>query len=242
MTEYNISQESLDDASKVIRAAWQKELDDEERKVIKKIYSQCFYQETLKKIRNHDFSDYRLKCIEQYKDQFSAPKDVEPKTDKYVVTINIDEKKCGVKELTKQVDKCVKRKIVQAAEWAYEQRSADIATAHGTHVHMIIQRPKDMRDLYFKDQIRETFKHLVGNPKDSHHINFSPIWKDEYVKDKRSYLQGEKTGEGKADKQDVDKLWRIDNNLKDYYETNTKIQCLAQPISTESESEKDDKL
>jgi len=221
--------------------AWKQALDRDvafaKRRAYLKIVEQCETTRIRKLIRANEFST--IPHLEKYKDQFSEPKDSKNKTDYYFVTVNPGPS-VSLMELTDKVDKYTNRKIVTAAEWAYEQRSPDLITSgSGMHTHMIVQKPSEMRDKYFQDQTRESFKTLVGNPKT--HVDIRPI-QSEWVEDKRSYLKDVKTGEGKAEKQFIDKRWRLDNNLDDYYETSNKIKCLANPISMELELEKDDRL
>jgi len=187
-----------------------------------RLVEQCETTRLRKLIRKNEFKT--IPHLEEYKDQFAEPKEDKVLTDYYFVTVN-PKPSVALTELKEKVDKFTHRKVVQAAEWSYEQRSSDLITSgSGMHVHLIVQKPNGLRNKYFQDQTRESFKTLVGNPQT--HVDIRPM-PGQYVKDKRSYLQDVKTGEGKADKQAVDKVWRVDNNLKDYYETTNKIQCLT---------------
>jgi len=189
------------------------------RRARMKLVEQCETTRIRKLIRAGDFST--IPEFEEYKDQFKDPVEKE-ESDYYFVTVN-PQPNIELSELTKKVNKYSKRKIVNAAEWAYEQRSPDrITSGSGMHVHLIVKKQDGLRDLAFKQQTRATFADLCKNPERAIDIR---IIKPEWVKDKRSYLQDTKTGDGKELKQAVDKIWRYENNLNDYYETINKLEC-----------------
>jgi len=197
---------------------------------------QCRFQQIMEMARSGNFDD--CKPLHEFKDQFKLKKDTVTEN-QYLITVN-PKPEVSLPLLVKQVDKYVSRKTCTAVEWAYEQRGEDESQmGKGHHVHLIVQKPEKMRNKYFQDQTRATFEKLVGNPET--HVSIKPF-KIEELSKIRGYLQDIKADEKKHLKQEFDKPWRVINNLKEYYETTTKIQCLAQPISTELESEKDDKL
>lgn len=132
----------------------------------------------------------------------------------YLVTVNC---KPGVRveELRKKVEKYAKRKMVREAEWVYEQRGAhELEAGSGMHCHILVTQRGDHFDGSFKAQTRNTFKTLVGIP--TCHIDVRSV-KPEHLADKRDYMAGNKTGEGKADRVKIDKIWRAANNLLDLY-------------------------
>lgn len=132
----------------------------------------------------------------------------------YFVTINA---KPGVTvaELTKKVTKYVNRVIVKKAEWVYEQRGTsalDMGT--GLHVHLLVAQRGDVFDGEFKQNTRSTFGPLVGLPEK--HVDIR-VCKPEWVNDKREYMKGVKTADGKMEKCAMDTIWRLANNISPYY-------------------------
>lgn len=132
----------------------------------------------------------------------------------YMVTVN---PKPGVTlaELQKKVNKYVKRKMVRQCEWVYEQRgSHEGELGKGMHVHMLVTQRGDTFDTQFHRNTRNTFKTLVGDPEK--HV-FITVCKEEWMDGKREYMKGAKTEEGKSEKVDMDRIWRPQNNLQEYY-------------------------
>lgn len=132
----------------------------------------------------------------------------------YFVTVNC-KPDVQLSELTTKVDKYVQRKFIKKAEWVYEQRgSTELEMGKGMHCHILVTQRGDCHDGQFKQNTRNTFKTLVGNPQT--HVDIRAV-KPEYVDDKREYMRGQKTGEGKVEKCEIDVIWRQKNNLEKYY-------------------------
>lgn len=217
-----------------IRFEWNRKLDLEEELAIRKLYQQACTTKFRRMLRKGDFeSDKRLERFKQFENQYKDPIEKE-QTEYKLVTVN-PQSTIELSELQKKVDKYTKRKIVAAAEWCYEQRSPDPMTAgYGPHCHIIVKKQSGLLDSAFNKYTRSTFADLVKNPKQAIDIqNIKPEW----VKDKRSYLQDIKTGEGKAEKQEVDKVWRRENNLKDYYKTHIPLECQIINLQEDQPSE-----
>lgn len=132
----------------------------------------------------------------------------------YFVTVNA-KPDVILSELVKKVRKYVGRKFVKSVEYVYEQRgSHDGERGRGMHVHMLVQQVGSKMDGEFKRDTRNTFKDLVGNA--ATHVDIRPV-NVAHVDDKREYMRGVKTGDGKAEKVAQDRVWRRENNLEDYY-------------------------
>lgn len=132
----------------------------------------------------------------------------------YFVTVNC-KPDVQLGELKKKVEKYVRRKMVTKAEYVFEQRGAhEGEMGKGLHAHILVQQRGDTFDGAFKVNTRNTFKTLVGNPET--HVDIRPV-KESFKEDKRAYMKGVKTQEGKAEKVAIDRVWRVNNNLKDYY-------------------------
>lgn len=132
----------------------------------------------------------------------------------YFVTVNC-KPDVQLAELKKKVQKYVRRKMVRKVEYVYEQRGAhEGEMGKGMHCHMLVTQRGDMFDGVFKTNTRNTFKTLVGNV--DTHVDMRPV-AEKFLEDKRSYMRGIKTQDGKAEKVAMDRVWRKTNNLEDYY-------------------------
>lgn len=132
----------------------------------------------------------------------------------YFVTVNC-KPDVILRELTKATATYVRRTMIRQAEWVFEQRGAhEGELGKGMHTHILVWQRGDIFDGVFKRNTRSTFKRLVGNP--DTHVDIRPV-KAEWIEDKRKYMQGAKTGEGKVEKVEMDRIWRRENNLQDYY-------------------------
>lgn len=132
----------------------------------------------------------------------------------YFVTVNCAPS-VNQGELEQKLQKYVRRKFIKSAEWVYEQRgSTELEMGKGMHCHILVTQRGECHDGQFKQNTRNTFKTLVGNPQT--HVDIRAV-KPEYVDDKREYMRGQKTGEGKAEKCEIDVIWRQKNNIESYY-------------------------
>lgn len=154
----------------------------------------------------------KMKAIKEqsYRDEIADSKFVKDDT-LYWVTVN---PKDDVELLTfiSHVEKYVRQKHVDGAEYVYEQRGDSEATqGKGMHVHMLVKTNTKPAD--FKKRTFAKFKGLVGNDK---HVWVTPC-PSQFLKDKRAYMQGHKTGAGKDVKCEFDTIWRRQNCLQSYY-------------------------
>lgn len=154
----------------------------------------------------------------------------------YYVTVN-PAPEVPLEKFEKVTEKYVKAAHVEGTEYVYEQRGSTEAEAgKGMHMHMLVKTNTKPSD--FKKRTRNAFKNIVGN--DAH------IWimscPKAYINDKRVYMQGYKTGEGKAEKVAVDRIWRPQNNLQEYYITGNAIDPppSPDPEHTQRPSQADD--
>lgn len=134
------------------------------------------------------------------------------KTDTYLVTVN-PAPSVQLHELKQSVEQYVDMKFVKEVDLVYEQRADTEETAgKGMHVHMLVKTNTNNAD--FQKRTRPKFEHLVGIP--DLHVDIRPVH-PAHIADKRNYMRGNKTGEGKAEKVVIDRVWRIKNNLNNYY-------------------------
>jgi len=133
------------------------------------------------------------------------------KTQTFFVTVN-PKADVSVADFVKETSKYVDQKHVVSAEYVFEQRgSVDVDAGQGMHVHALVTTSTNQAD--FKKRTQAKFARLCGNEK---HIHISPV-RPEWMEDKRKYMRGHKTGEGKDVKVAIDQIWRARENLQDYY-------------------------
>lgn len=111
----------------------------------------------------------------------------------------------------KKVEKCVKKVWVKNHWYAFEQRGTEVGQYGGYHTHMLLERG-NIRPSHCKRELISTFAGITKQVD----IKFIPqVW----GKDKLAYITGEKTGEGKAEKQIIDKAFRAAYKLEPLYQS-----------------------
>lgn len=186
------------------------ELCDPEMQEVAETLLQNMIQTWWREECEHAYADGILKQIkeEAYR---SASSNVRPKTDTFFVTINPDPS-TSLETLTTTVGKYVDMKFVESAEYVFEQRGSTVEDAgKGAHVHMLVKTKTNVAD--FKKRTHAKFSKLVGHEK---HVDIRPVL-PQHVDDKREYMRGYKTGEGKSEKVLIDVIWREKYNLQPYY-------------------------
>lgn len=135
------------------------------------------------------------------------------------VTINPPDK-VSIKTFTEVVNHYVKRNIISKYCYVFEQRSAVEGKYHGVHCHILLERNLDYKPSKFKLNTQNTFKKIIKDPKNEHHLNIQIIG-EQFAKDKQGYILEQKHGvvEGikKSDKQVVDVSFRKLKSLQDFY-------------------------
>ncbi len=120
-------------------------------------------------------------------------------------------------DFKKKVEKIVKRTIFTDYLYVYEQRGKDMESlGKGFHVHILGTRNLNYKPNKVARNIRNSCKKIVGDSNSNNQVNIQFIG-DEYAADKKEYILGVKTGEGKDEKQQMDIIWRQKENLKVYY-------------------------
>lgn len=170
-------------------------------------------QHELNKMWAHETEDAYLQGILKahkergYKDTIG----VDPKERNYWVTVNPKED-IPLETFVKETAKFVKQKHIDKAEYVFEQRGATTEEeGKGKHLHMLVKGNSNPAD--FIKRCKAKFEKFVGTEKHIH-ITQCPT---EFHNDKREYMKGHKTGEGKAEKVAHDAPWREKNNLQQYY-------------------------
>lgn len=131
---------------------------------------------------------------------------------------------------TKAILKYVNRKTIAWSEWVYEQRgTTELEMGKGIHVHMINCQRGDIFNSRWVESTRNAFKDLIeltlpatllekpkGTLSKDPKLYIEPI-KEEWIDDKRDYMRGNKTEEGKDAKVAIDRIWRPLMGLQEYY-------------------------
>ena len=161
----------------------------------------------------------KMKKIKEYenelKDKIKQQVAEKHNNDYVFVTINPDPK-TDFATFRDKVEKYVKRNMFLDYRYVYEQRGATEEQAGcGFHAHVLLKRNLDYKPSKIISNTKNTFKGIT-NVNNSNVLNIQIIGK-EFMLDKNEYITGVKTGEGKDEKQAVDKLWREQNNLQAVY-------------------------
>lgn len=151
----------------------------------------------------------KLKLEEEYK-KFKSPF--------FFITINpkpetdFNEFKSAVEDISTWcwVNKCY---------WVFEQRgNIESEMGKGFHAHILIEE-HNIEKGKCNTQMINKFKKFVGIVSDNT-INVQNK-KREWLQDKLEYIMGEKLDEGKPEKQEIDKIWRLKRELQSWYSFDT---------------------
>ena len=137
------------------------------------------------------------------------------------ITIN-PKKEIDLGTFREKIEKFVNRNMFQGYKYVLEQRGATEQEAgKGFHAHILLKRNLDYKPSKVSGNTKNSFKGItnVDNPQI---LNIQHIG-EEFAKDKDEYIDGVKTGEGKDEKQIIDKFWRKQHNLESVYEKDFSI-------------------
>lgn len=121
-----------------------------------------------------------------------------------------------LKDFIKLLKKISKKTCFEKCMYVLEQRGKDsdeIGT--GFHAHMLVQRNLQYKPIKLKQNIQNSCKKIVGNIHNDNQLNIQTVG-EEFAKDKQQYIIGDKTGDGKDKKQDMDKIWRKEQGIGKY--------------------------
>lgn len=131
------------------------------------------------------------------------------------ITINPNDK-TQIEYFLKKVIKFIHRNFSDEASAVIEQRGVnETELGKGFHAHIALKRNLNYRPSDIIKGAKNTFKDCCDT-KNSALLNIQIIGKD-FHKDKLEYINGIKTGEGKSDKQIMDRLYRKNNNIDPVY-------------------------
>lgn len=125
-------------------------------------------------------------------------------------------KEIKLKEFLEKVEKFAERKMFEDYLYVIEQRGqSEEELGKGFHAHLLLKRSMKYKQNKIISNSKNTFKKMTNV--DNHDI-FNYHWcPEEYLKDKKEYILGTKTGCEKDKKQFFDVLFREKNNLNIYY-------------------------
>lgn len=130
------------------------------------------------------------------------------------ITIN-PKPQVSLEEFDRQVRKAIGRNMFDGVCAVYEQRGTnEEEIGKGFHAHILAKRNLDYKPSKVANNLKNTFKSVcdVNNPA---LLNIQHIGED-FAQDKQDYILGIKTGEGKSIKQELDVVWRLKNDIKEY--------------------------
>ena len=171
---------------------------------------------TKDKLENQEYSNTNFQVVQDLYNEKQKRK--ENKKPFYFITINpkpdidFNEFKSNIEDISTftWVEKCY---------WVFEQRGNNNDTiGNGFHAHILIEK-HNCEFGKMKSQITNKFKKFVGIVSDNT-INIQKK-KREWLNDKLEYIMGKKYDEGKPEKQEIDLIWRKNNNLENYYTFDT---------------------
>ncbi len=193
------------------------ELEDIKKTAKFKAIQEFYIQKERIKIKLKENELIFSKDYEEMEELSTKLKDLKKEQDpKYAlfITINPAVNDTSVyQELDQKVKKCISKYWVSDYCYCYEQRSDDCKSIHGFHCHILLTRGAH-KPSHCEREVRSTFGSMVGIP--SKHINIQ-YKRKEWIPDKISYMLGNKTGDGKDKKSEVDKIMRKDLGIKEIY-------------------------
>lgn len=154
--------------------------------------------------------------LQEVYDQVTSLRKQEAENKYYFITIcPYDD--IELSKLVKVMDKIVKKRWFTSYVYVYEQRQSEQGKPyHGIHTHIIV----DKGSIKKSEAIREVYntcKDIVGS-KQSVDVK---ILETEYdLSTRLNYILGTKSTQEKQEKQNIDKIFREENNLQDFYEKN----------------------
>lgn len=123
----------------------------------------------------------------------------------------------SIKTLYDKTIKMVRNKTILSYLFVFEQREMnDVNNAYGLHMHLLIKHkfPKYSK---FISQIKSTYQNTVGDVNNPRFIDIKHCKEMRDVYNMVEYMIGEKVGEDKQKKQNIDKQWREKWGIEEYY-------------------------
>lgn len=148
----------------------------------------------------------------------------------YAITIN-PSPDVSLETFQKVISRVIKKKWVHDYEYVYEQRGkTQEEMGQGIHCHMCLFLEKYKRRVEIERELYSTCKNIVGNPK---HIVVKCITN---LAGWEAYLLKDIADPDKAQKSQIDRLFRENNNLLEIYRKNA-IQTDCEEVHQEAREE-----
>lgn len=136
-------------------------------------------------------------------------------TEYMFITINPDPKlNISVLTLYNKFAKLVKSKCISDYLMTFEQRGESVSNiGYGPHIHFIL-RHKYRRYCELRKHISGLYRECVGN---DNAIDIRHCKGMTDVRNRVTYIIGDKQSEEKRKKQEIDKIWKQEKNIEEYY-------------------------
>lgn len=182
------------------------------RKALERVVSQYYYNHFNKLIMEQNIEEI-LPLFKEIKEDINNKNETE--TNLMFVNCN-PANNHSILEFMKVIEKAVSKKWIKSYCYVLEQRGETIEeSGKGFHTHIIIQKDPTKS---FTQGLKELARNFnkVCDSSNFHLFQGSKI-KLKDIDYRRNYILGWKADESKHQKQRIDKIWRRENFLKDYY-------------------------
>lgn len=177
---------------------------------LRKVYSKYCMENIKEKLRNNEFAGTDLQ--KEYDEAMSYRK--EESQDQYFFITICPYEDLDFDQFLKVMEKVLKKKWFQRYIYVYEQRQHDSGKQYfGIHTHIILER----NGIAKSDVIREVYntcKTIVGSKQS---IDVKLLKTPHELDVRLNYILGQKSTLEKQKKQVIDKKFRQENNLQQYY-------------------------
>lgn len=162
--------------------------------------------------------DHVFPGLKEIREAAAAVTDRKEMPDWFLLTINVDESRAGLKDLQQCVTKLLKKKWIVEWHYAIEQRGKTVEeVGKGVHAHVLIKR-SDTKTKW--SEISRECKNTCQNVCDASNpsvLNFRKLFSSDDVKKSFKYINGSKKDEWKQDAVNMNSEWRQENGLQDLY-------------------------
>jgi hypothetical protein len=121
-----------------------------------------------------------------------------------------------LEDFRKLLKKISKKTCFEKCMYVLEQRGNNEENmGKGFHAHILVKRNLKYKPIKLKQNVKASCKNIVGNIHNDNQLNIQTIG-EEFAKDKQQYIIGDKTGDGKSEKQNIDEKWRKTIGIEKY--------------------------
>lgn len=154
--------------------------------------------------------------LQEVYDQVTSLRKQEAENKYYFITIcPYDD--IELSKLVKVMDKMVKKRWFTSYVYVYEQRQSEQGKPyHGIHTHIIVDKGSVKKSEVIRE-VYNTCKDIVGSKQS---VDVKILETDYDLSVRLNYILGTKSTQEKQEKQSIDKIFREENNLQEFYEKN----------------------